>query len=91
LSFDTGDTFLGLDLLHYPQTCFSSFPDRPNHRLVAWVDDYAYRDAGQSPHDTYCTGLDDPNCHPQPGQPHGEVTVTLYGHRNNVVAIPLEP
>jgi hypothetical protein len=86
-----GDNFVGLSTEYYPQICFSSYEDQPNYHIVAWIDDYVYRDGGLPPEQTYCTSLDDPNCHPQPGQPHGEVTLTLRGHENNVIIVPLTP
>jgi hypothetical protein len=91
LEIEPGSAFLALDVNHYPQSCYSSFGDQPNYHAVSWLDDAAYRDGGVTPSASYCTSLDDPNCHPQPGQPHGEVWVTLYGHQNNIVIIPLSP
>ena len=85
-----GGQLAGLAPNHYPQLCSSAYPaDRPNYRWVGWVDTFFYVDGGQPPWKTYCTDLRDASCAPQPGQPHGEVVVTLHEGADNIIVIPL--
>jgi hypothetical protein len=84
--------YLGLSSAdQYPQTCFTSFPTRPNYRFVGWLDNTWYLDGGPPPDQTYCQDGFQPSCQPQPGQPQGQVVVTLYGNQNNIVIIPFSP
>lgn len=85
-----GGQLAGLAPNQYPQLCFGAHPpDRPNYRWVGWVDTFFYADGGQPPWETYCADLRDAGCAPQPGQPHGEVVVTLHEGAENVIVIPL--
>jgi len=86
-----GADYIGVQPVNYPQFCFTSFPDRPNYHIVGWIDDNAYRDGGVPVQDSYCDTINTPNCHPQPGQPQGETTVTMYGNQNNIVIVPFQP
>ena len=89
--FYPGSAYIGIQPAYYPQFCFTSFPDRPNYHIVGWIDDNAYRDGGTPVQDSYCDTINNPNCHPQPGQPQGETTVTLYGNQDNIVIVPFQP
>ena len=86
-----GEDYIGVQPANYPQFCFTSFPDRPNYRIVGWIDDNAYQDGGVPVEDSYCNPVRNPNCHPQPGQPQAETTVTMYGNQNNIVIVNMQP
>jgi hypothetical protein len=85
-----GGAIIGLQPASYPQLCgFPPSPDIPGYRFVGWIDGAAY-DGGPSHLDTYCQQPDATTCHPQPGQSHGEVTVTLSSGKT-IVTIPMSP
>jgi hypothetical protein len=54
------------------------------YRLVTWFDDGV-----ESPFATYCADINGISCHPQPGQPSGEVTFLFPARGYTVVTVPI--
>ena len=92
-----GREFIGLPPDQWTQVCFTPWPeDRPNYTWVGWIDTtYSNPPDGGAdprlvdPRYTYCADPQDAGCAPQPGQPYGNVVVTMREGQNNIVIIPL--
>jgi hypothetical protein len=65
-------------------TCTSPGLADENYRFVTWYDD-----GPTDPGTTYCGTYDAALCHPQPGQPWGEVTALFPARGYTTVTVPV--